>query len=292
VDIQRIVLIGFSGTGKSSIGRQLAQRLGWTAIDTDRAIEIAAFKTIPEIFASDGEEAFRAIERQVLLRSLECSTAVIATGGGAVVGEEVWTSDTLHAPGTLTIALDSSPGVILDRLRNQQAVSNETIERPLLATADPLRRISDLKRSRQHAYDRADLTLVTDAMTESDVVDQIASLVSESPEPDVVLNAPGGQSRIFVQPGILDHSGALVSAQWPKARQAFVITDANVGPLHGDRLRTSLESAGLIVQMISVAGGEGSKSWESAGSVIGTMLEGGIQRNDVVVALGGGVIGD
>jgi len=292
VDIQRIVLIGFSGTGKSSIGRQLAQRLGWTAIDTDRAIEIAAFKTIPEIFASDGEAAFREIERQVLLRSLECATAVIATGGGAVVNEEVWTDDALGAPGTLTIALDSSPGVILDRLRNQQAVSNETIERPLLATADPLQRISDLKRSRQYAYDRADLTLVTDAMTESDVVDQIASLVSESPEPDVVLNAPGGQSRIFVQPGILDQSGALVSAQWPKARQAFVVTDANVGPLHGDRLRASLESAGLTVQMISVAGGEGSKSWESAGSVIGTMLEGGIQRNDVVVALGGGVIGD
>jgi shikimate kinase / 3-dehydroquinate synthase len=292
VKIQSIVLIGFSGTGKSSIGRLLAQRLSWTAIDTDRAIEIAAFKSIPEIFAADGEATFREIEREVLLRSLDCSTAVIATGGGAVVSDEVWTSETLNKPGTLTVTLDSSPEVILERLRNQQAVSTETIERPLLATADPLQRISDLKQSRQRAYDRASLTLVTDTMTEPDVVDQIASLVGESIEPDILLDAPGGNSRIFVRPGIIDKTGALVRAQWPKARQAFLITDANVGPLHSNRIRASLESAGLSVLMITVPSGEASKSWDSAGSVIGAMLDAGIQRNDVVVALGGGVIGD
>ena len=292
MDIERIVLIGFSGTGKSSIGRKLAQRIGWTAIDTDRAIEIAAFKSIPEIFSSDGEATFREIERQILLRSLECSSAVIATGGGAVLSEEIWTPDFLNAPGTLTIALDSSPEVILERIRNQQPLGNETIERPLLATSNALQGITDLKRTRQPAYDRADLTLVTDPMTESFVVEQIASIVLESTEPDVMLNAPGGQSRIFVRPGIVDQAGGHIAAQWPKARQAFVVTDANVGPLHGERVRRSLESAGLAVQTITVPSGEGSKSWDSAGSVIGTMLEGGIQRNDVVVALGGGVIGD
>jgi len=292
LDIQRIVLIGFSGTGKSSIARQLAERLGWTAIDTDRAIEIAAFKTIPEIFAAEGEAAFREIEREVLLRSLACSSAVIATGGGAVISDEVWTTDLLNAPGTLTIALESSPDIILHRLRNQQAVGNQTIERPLLATPDPFQRIADLKQIRQHAYDRADLTLVTNEMTESEVISEIASVVVQTSEPDIVLDAPGGKSRIFVRPGIVDQGGALLAAQWPKARQAFVVTDANVGPLHGERVRQSLESAGLAVQTISVSSGEGSKSWESAGSVIATMLEGGIQRNDVVVALGGGVIGD
>ncbi len=206
MDIERIVLIGFSGTGKSSIGRKLAQRIGWTAIDTDRAIEIAAFKSIPEIFSSDGEATFREIERQILLRSLECSSAVIATGGGAVLSEEIWTPDFLNAPGTLTIALDSSPEVILERIRNQQPLGNETIERPLLATSNALQGITDLKRTRQPAYDRADLTLVTDPMTESFVVEQIASIVLESTEPDVMLNAPGGQSRIFVRPGIVGPS--------------------------------------------------------------------------------------
>ena len=136
MDIQRIVLIGFSWTGKSSIGRLLARRLGWTAIDTDRAIEIAAFKTIPEIFAADGEAAFRKIERQVLLRSLDCATAVIATGGGAVVSDEVWSSDTLNAPGTLTVALDSSPEVILNRLGVGEYEHPETGQ--IYVTADPI----------------------------------------------------------------------------------------------------------------------------------------------------------
>jgi shikimate kinase/3-dehydroquinate synthase len=292
VEIERIVLIGFSGTGKSTIARLLANALNWTAIDTDRAIEIVATKTIPDIFAQDGEAAFRDLERTILLHSLDQKRVVIATGGGAVVSDEVWSENALRRPGTLTIALDSEPATILDRLRDQLAIANETIERPLLATADPLQRITDLKASRQAAYDRADLTLVTDTMTTADAVEQIAALVGDALEPDVTLNTMGGQSRIYVRPGIVDRIGSLVRDQWPKARQAFLVTDANVGPLHADRVRESLESAEFAVQVITVPSGEGSKSWASAGDVIGTMLEGGIQRNDVVVALGGGVVGD
>jgi shikimate kinase/3-dehydroquinate synthase len=292
VEIERIVLIGFSGTGKSTIARLLANALNWTAIDTDRAVEIVATKTIPDIFAQDGEAIFRDLERTLLLHSLDQTQVVIATGGGAIISEDVWTEVALRRPGTLTIALDSDPATILNRLRNQQAIANETIERPLLATADPLQRITDLKASRQAAYDLADLTLVTDTMSTADVVEQIASFVADSNEPDVTLDAPGGRSCIFVRPGIVDRTGTLVRGQWPKARQAFVVTDANVGPLHADCVRESLGSAGLAVQIITVPSGEGSKSWMTAGDVIGTMLESGIQRNDVVVALGGGVVGD
>jgi shikimate kinase len=170
VEIERIVLIGFSGTGKSTIARLLANVLDWTAIDTDRAIEIVATKTIPDIFAQDGEAAFRSLERTILLHSLDQKRVVIATGGGAIASEEVWTAAALRRPGTLTIALDSDPATILTRLRNQQAIANETIERPLLATANPLQRITDLKASRQAAYDQADLTLVTDTMSTAEVV--------------------------------------------------------------------------------------------------------------------------
>jgi shikimate kinase/3-dehydroquinate synthase len=292
VEIERIVLIGFSGTGKSTIARLLANVLNWTAIDTDRAIEIVATKTIPDIFAQDGEAAFRSLERTILLHSLDQKRVVIATGGGAIASEDVWTAAALRRPGTLTIALDSDPATILTRLRNQQAIANETIERPLLATANPLQRITDLKASRQAAYDQADLTLVTDTMSTAEVVEQIASLVADSEHPDVTLSVAGGQSRIYVQPGVVARAGSLVRDQWPRARQAFIVTDANVGPLHAARIRESLESAGLAVQIITVPSGEGSKSWQSAGEVIGAMLESGIQRNDVIVALGGGVVGD
>jgi shikimate kinase len=102
-EIQRVVLIGFSGTGKSTVARLVAQQLDWTAIDTDRAIEIVATKSIPDIFAQDGEGAFRSLERDVLLHSLQSRKAVIATGGGAVVREEIWSPEALRAPGTLTV---------------------------------------------------------------------------------------------------------------------------------------------------------------------------------------------
>jgi shikimate kinase / 3-dehydroquinate synthase len=292
VDIQRVVLIGFSGTGKSTIARKLADSLNWTAIDTDRAIEIVAGKTIPEIFAEDGESAFRDIERQILLRSLEQMAIVVATGGGAVVSSEVWTAEFLNRPGTLTVALDSSPATILQRLQDHQAITGETVERPLLAGNDPLSRITELKQSRQPAYDQAALTLVTDAMTVADVVDQIRSLVSTTSEPASTLKVPGGESRIFVRPGISSRIGSLIAEQWPRARTAFVVTDSNVGPIHASPIKSSLESSGLVAQVITVPSGEGSKSWASAGNVVDAMLDQGIQRNDVVVALGGGVIGD
>jgi 3-dehydroquinate synthase len=292
VDFQRVVLIGFSGTGKSTIARKLAERLNWTAIDTDRAIEIVAGKTIPEIFAEDGESAFREIERQILLRSLEQTSTVVATGGGAVISPDIWSVEYLDRPGTLTIALDSSPATILQRLQDHQPITSETVERPLLAGNDPLGRITELKQTRQSAYDRAALTLVTDSMTVADVVDQIRPLLSVTSEPNLTLKVPGGESRIFVWPGVSSRIGRLVSERWPKARNVFVVTDSNVGPLHAPQIQACLESSGLAPRVITVPSGEGSKSWTSAGDVIGSMLDQGIQRNDVIVALGGGVIGD
>jgi shikimate kinase/3-dehydroquinate synthase len=291
-EIQRVVLIGFSGTGKSTIARTVAGVLDWTAIDTDRAIEIVATKSIPEIFAHDGEAAFRALERDVLLHSLRSRWAVIATGGGAVVPEDLWTAETLRAPGTFTVCLDAEPPTILDRLLRQQAITSETIERPLLAGDDPLGRITALKADRQAAYDRADLTLVTDTMSLDEVSQQIAALIASSDSPDVVLNAPGGRSEIYVRPGISAVVGSLAAEKWPRARKAFIVTDSNVGQLHEESVRTSMEAAGLVVEDITVAPGEASKSWATAGDVIGQMLDKGIQRTDIVVALGGGMIGD
>jgi 3-dehydroquinate synthase len=129
-------------------------------------------------------------------------------------------------------------------------------------------------------------------MDTADVCDEIQSLVSISTEPSVTLNAPGGQSQIFVRPGISNDVGRLIAERWPRARNAFVITDSNVGPLHSAGIQSSLASSGLRTHIITVPSGEGSKSWDSAGDVIGSMLDHGIQRNDIVVALGGGVVGD
>ena len=292
LNAQRIVLTGFSGTGKSTVARLLADGLGWDAMDLDQDIERETGKSIPALFAEEGEARFRDIERAVMLRALDRDRVVIASGGGAVVAEDAWSFDCLSRAGTITIALDAEPSVLLARLQRQTSISGENIERPLLAGANPLAKITELKRTRQNAYDRSDLTLITDRMTADDVAAAITKLIIPGDSPDIQLDANSGSSRVFVRSGIASSVGTLVAKQWPRARRSWIVTDANVGPLHSDRIAKALASSSIQAHVISVPSGESSKSWDVTGRVVGQMLSEGIQRNDVVVALGGGVVGD
>ncbi len=144
---QNIVLIGFMGSGKSTVGRELHQRLGYPLVDMDHAIEQRSGKPITAIFAEDGESAFRDSET-ALLKELNDPTAprrIISTGGGIVtrpenrpllklLGYVVW----LHAPAD----------VILARTR-------KTRNRPLLDTEDPAARIHALMQEREPFYQEA-----------------------------------------------------------------------------------------------------------------------------------------
>jgi shikimate kinase/3-dehydroquinate synthase len=292
--LARIVLIGFSGTGKSTVSRLVADRLGWQPFDMDAEIEREWSRPIPAIFASEGEPAFRASERTMLQRSLERERVVIATGGGAVVEPSAWDDDLLGRPGTLVIALDASPETILARLTAQARAQGDAAERPMLAGNDPLSRIRRLKGTRQAAYDRAHLTLSVDGIAPEAVAAEIAMVagVCEGQPLEVRLEAASATSMISIAPGLLQEAGAAVRAQWPKARRAWVVTDANVGHFHGGVIEESLRDAGFDVALRAVPAGEGSKSLSTADELYGWMLLGGIERGDVVVALGGGVVGD
>ena len=130
-EIARVVLIGFSGTGKSTAARLVAARLGWSWVDTDDEIERRWGQSIPVIFRDQGEPAFRASEREALNQALRRDEVVIATGGGAVVADDAWGADALGSRGTLVIALDANPETVLDRLRQQAEIE------PTAATAWP-----------------------------------------------------------------------------------------------------------------------------------------------------------
>ena len=286
---ERVVLVGFSGTGKSTTARLLAERLGWQCIDTDADIEREAGKSIPAIFASEGEPAFRAMERRHLLAALEQDRAVVATGGGAVVDPALWTDEYLHAPDTLTVTLDATPPVLLDRLLLQAATESGTVERPMLAGNDPLARIAALKEQRWSSYSRADLILDVERLTTADVTGEIASLV----HPLVVtLDLPTVRSSIHVAAGLLRWGPSLIGEQFPRAQRFWIITDENVDRHLGAAFEASLATLGRPVARRSVPPGEGSKSWELAGELIEWLLRSGTERGDVVVALGGGVVGD
>jgi shikimate kinase/3-dehydroquinate synthase len=294
-DVKRIVLIGFSGTGKTTVARLLATRLGWDRYDTDEELEREFGMTIPEIFTKQGEPAFRAVERQQLARALSRNRVVIATGGGAVVDPAVWESDLLGNPETLVVALDADPATMIDRLRRQQVEEGAAVERPLLAGSDPQSRIEELKNRRQEAYDRAAITLVVDNVSPEFVATEIAALLPESRaagEPSVRLPAVSGNSEIFISPGVSSAVGTLTRSRWLKARRAWIVTDTNVGALYGDTIVDALSSEQFDVRSHAVAPGESSKSLSTTGELYDWMLDGAVERGDVVVALGGGVVGD
>lgn len=167
-----LYLIGFSGAGKSSVGQLLADRLGWAFFDTDREIARSAKKPIVQIFADEGEVAFRAQERAILLRLGSGRHQVISLGGGTVVSEE---NRSFVLSTGLVVQLDARPETIVQRLRNDQ-----TEVRPLLQAADPLARVQSLKASRAAVYSVADYYLPTDDLTPEEAAEHLLAWLGQN----------------------------------------------------------------------------------------------------------------
>lgn len=290
---QRLVLVGLSGVGKSTTGRIAAERLGWNLIDTDADLEREAGMTVPEMFRNLGEPAFRQMERALLARSLDRDDVVIACGGGAVVDPSAWTPELLGRSRTLVVALDADPATSLARLRRQQLEEGAAVVRPLIQGDDPLGRLTSMKQDRLAAYRRAAITLMVDGASPEEIGRELARLTqSVSVEPDVILRTPTGESHITVGSGAVDLLPDAVRQASRKARRVWVITDANVAIAHGDAVMRLLADAGFDARIHAVPAGEGSKSIAGITALWDWMLSGGAERSDVVVALGGGVVGD
>src|SRR5919199_5488922 len=135
--MDNLVLVGFSCSGKTTLGRNVARRLRLTFVDTDRYVEEMSGRTIPQIFREDGEAGFRAFEREAVGRIMAERNQVVSTGGGAFVDAE--NRDKLRT-GNLVIHLQVRPETVVDRLRN----SRSGRPRPLLDSPDPLGRVMQL----------------------------------------------------------------------------------------------------------------------------------------------------
>jgi shikimate kinase len=167
---RNLVLVGMSGAGKSRVGRLVAERLRWRFVDTDQEIERRTRRSVPEIFATDGEPKFRAIEREVVARVAQRQGTVIATGGGAILDPA---SRELLFDGNLVVCLHASPEQIAERL----ARSRE--RRPLLDGPDPLATIRRLQEQRAPIYAQAHRTIVTDGHTLGEVATAVLDAYRE-----------------------------------------------------------------------------------------------------------------
>ena len=156
-----IFLTGFSGTGKTTIGREAARILGWRFVDLDERIEADAGTTIDAIFAEHGEPHFRALETQTLLAACESERQVVSTGGG--IAESADNRAAMMQYGAV-VCLEASPETIYERVL-AQSTGDDAIVRPMLAADDPLERIRSLKSLRQLNYTLAHWTVHTDVIT-------------------------------------------------------------------------------------------------------------------------------
>ena len=162
--MKNIILVGFMGTGKSAIGRMLAHRLKRRFVDLDDRIAREAGRSVPEIFASDGEAGFRKREAEAIRWAAGLEKVVISAGGGAMLDDS--NVARLKSIGLL-VCLRARPEVIAQRTLNTLPL------RPLLAGPDPLRAISELMKSREPHYAKADVAFDTSDHSVAEVADQI-----------------------------------------------------------------------------------------------------------------------
>jgi shikimate kinase len=158
-----LYLVGMMGSGKSSAGRHLAELLGYRFLDADSSIEQVAGRSIPELFASEGEAGFRDLEAAVLNQIASWHSLVVATGGGVVIRPENWG----QLQQGVVIWLDAPDALLLERL------SADPTPRPLMQSADPVARLAELMTQRRPLYAQADLHIVQDGRSADQVAEQI-----------------------------------------------------------------------------------------------------------------------
>jgi shikimate kinase / 3-dehydroquinate synthase len=282
-----VVLVGLPGSGKSAVGRRLAQRHGAAFIDIDETIEKSAGRTVPEIFADDGEAAFRALERAAVARLGEPDAApalrrVIAPGGGCVVDPR----NRWHLfRGRVPVWLDGRPEVLAQRLRRSPHV------RPLVAGRDPIGTIRHLASNRERYYSAAHrMNAIADV---NSVVDAVDALLRETRPSDgsVLLRAATRIGSIVIGDGI---AAAEVSAALTTlgARRAVLVSEPGAWKAVGERIATSLDAAGWAVEELLLPQGEDAKRLgviEHAASELARMR---VERGEPLVAIGGGALGD
>lgn len=157
-----IVLVGFMGTGKTTVAQALSAKLGWAWIDCDQAIVEREGMSIPDIFAQRGEAAFRAAESAVIESILAKPQQIVATGGGAVMAEH---NRRTMKEGGLVIALKATVETIIERVGNDP-------NRPMLQ-GNAVEVVPQLLEKRMHAYAFADVSIDTDGLTAVEIADRI-----------------------------------------------------------------------------------------------------------------------
>ena len=311
---ENIFLVGLMGSGKTTVGRALAKRLGLRFIDSDHEIESRTGASISWIFEIEGEDSFRKREADAIRDLTARKGIVLATGGGAVISPE--NRRYLRERGTV-VYLRASVNNILQRTMHDR-------NRPLLQTDDPRKKIEELSRQREPFYTEvADIVIDTGRQNVHAMVQSILGKIAGKRKETKTGGKPDAKNRnrkknegrqkksmatkeskhihlqvdlgersypIEIGQGLINDSKLI--ARLVKGNRVAVVTNTVVAPLYLEKMTRSLEAAGKQVIPIVLPDGEQEKNWASLMTVFDILLENKCDRKTTLLALGGGVIGD
>jgi len=261
-----------------------AERLGREFVDSDELIEARAGCSIPEIFEREGESYFRALEAEVCRELSVGQGWVVATGGWALGSPA---NRSAVEAGGLVVCLHADVPTLVERLGAplRQAQDVETWQA----------RIETLLAQQQPTYRSFPFQVDTSRLTKDQVVERVLALwkafAGEAVPDALPVMAPGGNYAILIGEGLLDRLGPLVAGLGRWTTVALVSDDV-VGPLYADRVAATLESAGLNVARCTMPAGEAHKTLDTVSDLYTQFLAAGLDRSGLVMALGGGVVGD
>ncbi|HEY2055055.1 MAG TPA: bifunctional shikimate kinase/3-dehydroquinate synthase [Solirubrobacterales bacterium] len=263
-----IIFVGFMGAGKST-ALQAARSAGLPTVEIDQLMERSFGSTIPEAFERHGEEGFRAREAEVVGALLEEADdgGAIALGGGSVLSPRI-----REALGRHTVVW-----LQVDAAEAWRRIAHS--DRPLASSAED---VSDLLDVRLPLYEELADAVVP--MGDRQIVRRALPMLRKLPELPagtkmLWASAPGGEYPVLVGRGLLG------CGWWPLESRRFLISDRSVAPLYGDRVEP-------LGGRAEIEAGEAAKTLSNTEKVLREMARAGATREDHVVALGGGVVGD
>lgn len=277
-----VVLSGFMATGKSTVGKLVASKLALPFVDTDTLLAEEAGRPAAEVFAAEGEPRFRDREAGIILPLLRDGVPrVLAFGGGAVTIPRVRHAALEEA---VVVTLTAAPETISDRVTS-------LAERPNLGSLTPEERARDLLALRRESYGECHATVATDMLSPEAIAEQVVALVRRD-----IVAVPLGTRSYAVE--LTDARPEALTATLRRLAPSSIVTvtDENVARLRGDWLDRAL--APLLVSgaqrevRVVLPPGEEHKTIASVTRVWDAVLGAGIDRQAVVVAFGGGVVGD
>lgn len=275
--MRNLILTGFMGTGKTTVGHLLARRFGLQLADLDEEIEKRTGRTIGAIFAESGEDEFRRMERRVFKDVLDRAGQVIATGGGTLLSQE---NLEMIGPADPVVCLTCSAEEIERRL-------GSTSDRPLLAS--PGQSVTCLMAERDAAYRRF-RQLDTSGKTPHDVAGEIGALLHPGDFGRVDLMVPSGTSVHFETGSLASLDGLL--RRHHLEGDCVLVTDRDVAGLPVFQTVIASLQYGRRVHLATVPAGEQHKTLETLEMLYGLCMEWKVDRGAVVLGLGGGVVCD